>query len=105
MIELSPDGEIIAIRFNNRSTAPITDVPYSDMENYYNAYRKFSDIINDSSMAVNFKLKPGESFVVDNTRVLHSRTAYSGSGNRWLQGCYVDKDGLLSKIYTLSKKI
>ena len=105
MIELSPDGEIIAIRFNNRSTAPITDVPYSDMEDYYNAYRKFSDIINDSSMAVNFKLKPGESFVVDNTRVLHSRTAYSGSGNRWLQGCYVDKDGLLSKIYTLSKKI
>jgi len=105
MIELSPDGEIIAIRFNNRSTAPITDVPYRDMENYYNAYRKFSEIINDHSMAVNFKLKPGEAFIVDNTRVLHSRTAYSGSGNRWLQGCYVDKDGLLSKISTLSKKV
>ena len=27
MIELSPDGELIAIRFNNRSAAPITDVP------------------------------------------------------------------------------
>jgi|TARA_Y100000310_G_scaffold193546_2_gene193483 gamma-butyrobetaine dioxygenase len=105
MIELSPDGEIIAIRFNNRSTAPITDVPYSDMENYYSAYRKFSEIINNHSMAVNFKLKPGEGFIVDNTRVLHSRTAYSGSGNRWLQGCYVDKDGLLSKISTLSKKV
>ena len=105
MIELSPDGEIIVIRFNNRSTAPITDVPYKDMENYYNAYRKFSEIINDHSMAVNFKLKPGEGFVVDNTRVLHSRTEYSGSGNRWLQGCYVDKDGLLSKISTLSKKV
>ena len=59
MIELSPDGEIIAIRFNNRSTAPITDVPYKDMENYYNAYRKFSEIINDHSMAVNFKLNAG----------------------------------------------
>ena len=104
MIELSPDGEIIAIRFNNRSTAPITDVPYKDMENYYNAYRKFSEIINDHSMAVNFKLEPGEGFITDNTRVLHSRTAYTGSGNRWLQGCYVDKDGLMSKISTLSKK-
>ena len=104
MIELSPDGEIIAIRFNNRSTAPITDVPYKDMENYYNAYRKFSEIINDHSMAVNFKLKPGEGFITDNTRVLHSRAAYTGSGNRWLQGCYVDKDGLMSKISTLSKK-
>ena len=105
MIELSPDGEIIAIRFNNRSTAPITDVPYRDMENYYNAYRKFSEIINDHSMAVNFKLKPGEGFITDNTRVLHSRTAYTGSGNRWLQGCYVDKDGLMSKISTLFKKV
>ena len=105
MIELSPDNEIIAIRFNNRSAAPITDVPYNDMENYYKAYRKFSEIINNPSMAINFKMKPGEGFVVDNTRVLHSRTAYSGSGNRWLQGCYVDKDGLLSKIFTLSKKL
>ena len=105
MIELSPDSEIITIRFNNRSTAPITDVPYNDMENYYKAYRKFSEIINNPSMAINFKLKPGEGFVVDNTRVLHSRTAYSGSGNRWLQGCYVDKDGFLSKIFTLSKKL
>ena len=105
MIELSADGEIIGIRFNNRSTAPIIDVPYNDMENYYKAYRKFSEIINDPTMAVSFKLKPGECFVIDNTRVLHSRTAYSGAGSRWLQGCYVDKDGLLSKIFTLSKKI
>jgi len=104
MIELSPDGELIAIRFNNRSSAPITDVPYEDMENYYKAYRTFSDIINDSSMAVKFKLKPGECFIVDNTRVLHARTAYSGTGKRWLQGCYVDKDGLLSKISTTTMK-
>jgi len=104
MIELSPDGELIAIRFNNRSSAPITDVPYEDMENYYKAYRAFSDIINDPSLAVNFKLEPGECFIVDNTRVLHARTAYSGKGKRWLQGCYVDKDGLLSKISTIIMK-
>ena len=104
LIELSPDGEIIAIRFNNRSTAPITDVPYKDMNNYYRAYRKFSDIINKNSMAVNFKLNPGECFLTDNTRVLHSRASYSGIGSRWLQGCYVDKDGLLSTISTLKSK-
>ena len=33
-IELSPDGELIAIRFNNRSAAPIVDVPYDDMADY-----------------------------------------------------------------------
>ncbi|MDP6784973.1 MAG: gamma-butyrobetaine dioxygenase [Alphaproteobacteria bacterium] len=101
LIELSPDGELIAIRFNNRSAAPITDVPYDIMEDYYKAYRAFADIINDQTMAVKFKLNPGDCFVLDNTRVLHARTAYSDSGSRWLQGCYADKDGLLSKISTM----
>ena len=103
MIGLTPDNELIAIHFNNRSVAPIVDVPFKDMLNYYKAYRKFSDIINNPTMAVNFKLNPGDSFLVDNTRVLHARTPYLAKGSRWLQGCYTDKDGLLSKISTLSK--
>ena len=103
MIGLSPDSELTAIHFNNRSVAPIVDVPYEDMLNYYKAYRKFSDIINHPTMAVNFKLNPGDCFIVDNTRVLHARTAYLTAGSRWLQGCYADKDGLLSTISTLSK--
>lgn len=98
MIELAPDGELIAIRFNNRSAAAITDVPFDDMADYYAAYRRLGEIIDDSSMEVTFRLAPGESFVVDNTRVLHARKGYSGVGTRWLQGCYADKDGLLSKL-------
>ena len=101
MIGLTPDNELITIHFNNRSVAPITDVPYHDMLSYYKAYRKFSNIINDPKMAINFKLNPGDCFIVDNTRVLHARTAYFKHGSRWLQGCYVDKDGLLSTISTL----
>ena len=102
MIALSPDGELTGIHFNNRSIAPITDVPYNDMLNYYKAYRKFSLIINDPKMAIKFRLNPGECLMVDNTRVLHARESYSGYGCRWLQGCYIDKDSILSKILTLS---
>lgn len=98
MIELAPDGELVAIRFNNRSAAAITDVPYDDMAAYYAAYRRLGEIIDDTSMEVTFKLSPGESFLVDNTRVLHARKGYSGAGSRWLQGCYADKDGLLSTL-------
>jgi gamma-butyrobetaine dioxygenase len=98
MIELAPDGELIGVRFNNRSTAAITDVPYEDMAGYYAAYRRLSEIIDDDAMEVTFKLAPGESFIVDNTRVLHARKGYSGTGSRWLQGCYADKDGLLSTL-------
>jgi gamma-butyrobetaine dioxygenase len=98
MIELGPDGELIAIRFNNRSAAAFIDVPYHDMAGYYAAYRRFAAIIEDPAMEVTFKLQPGELFIVDNTRVLHARKGFSSSGTRWLQGCYADKDGLLSTL-------
>jgi gamma-butyrobetaine hydroxylase len=98
MIELGPDGELIVVRFNNRSAAAFTDVPYEDMEGYYAAYRRFARIIEDPAMEVTFKLQPGELFIVDNTRVLHARKSFSSSGTRWLQGCYADKDGMLSTL-------
>lgn len=104
MIELAPDGELIGIRFNNRSTAAITDVPFADMAMYYEAYRRFGEIIDDEAMEVTFRLEPGECFVVDNTRVLHARKAYSGEGTRWLQGAYADKDGLRSTVASLEAR-
>jgi gamma-butyrobetaine hydroxylase len=104
MIELAPDGELQAVRFNNRSTAAITDVPFEAMADYYAAYRRLGEIIDDPAMEVTFKLSPGECFIVDNTRVLHARKGYSGSGKRWLQGCYPDKDGLLSTLAALERE-
>jgi gamma-butyrobetaine dioxygenase len=104
MIELGPDGELIAIRFNNRSAAAFRDVPYQAMEAYYAAYRRFAELVEDPEMEVTFKLKPGELFIVDNTRVLHARKSFSGSGKRWLQGCYADKDGLLSTLAAIEEE-
>ncbi len=105
MIELGPDGELIAIRFNNRSAAAFTDVTYEDMEGYYAAYRRFAAIIEDPAMEVTFKLRPGELFIVDNTRILHARKGFSSSGTRWLQGCYADKDGLLSTLAAIEHEM
>ena len=101
MIELAPDGELIGVRFNNRSMAAAVDVPFDDMADWYAAYRHLGEIIDDEAMEVTFRLEPGEAFIVDNTRVLHARKAYSGTGTRWLQGCYADKDGLRSKLAAL----
>lgn len=104
MIELAPDGELVGIRFNNRSAAAITDVPFDDMADYYAAYRRLGELIDDTSMEVTFKLSPGECFIVDNTRVLHARKGYSGAGSRWLQGCYADKDGLRSTLAAIEQE-
>lgn len=101
VIELSPDGELQTIRFNARSAAPLVDVPFEAMDHYYRALRRFSQLVDDEAMQVVFKLAPGEAFIVDNTRVLHARKGYSGEGSRWLQGCYADRDGLLSTLAAL----
>jgi gamma-butyrobetaine dioxygenase len=36
--------------------------------------------------------------------VLHARKAFSGTGKRWLQGCYADKDGLLSTLVAIEEE-
>ena len=104
VIELGPDGALLAVRFNNRSAAPFVDVPYDVMPDYYAAHRLFAEILERPAMRVAFRLAPGELFIVDNTRVLHSRTAFTGTGSRWLQGCYADKDGLLSTLAALEEQ-
>ena len=105
IIELSSNGELLAIRFNNRSMSAVNDVPFDKMENWYSAYRRLGEIIDDPNMEISFRLNPGEAFIVDNTRVLHARKGYSGTGKRWLQGCYSDKDGLNSAFYSLEKAL
>ena len=101
IIERGPDGEVIAIRFNNRSLAAVTDIPFDQMERWYAALRRLGEIIDAPDSAVEFRLAPGEAFIVDNTRVLHARKAFSSGGSRWLQGCYADRDGLLSTLASL----
>ncbi len=103
IFELGPDGELLAVRFNNRSAAPFVDIPFDEMKLFYRAYRVFATCVDNPDFSVRFKLAPGEAFIVDNVRVLHARTAFHGSGKRWLQGCYADKDGLRSTLAVLDR--
>jgi len=105
MIELGPDGELISVRFNNRSAAAFTDIPYDAMAEYYAAYRRLAELIEDPALSFRFRMEPGDLFIVDNLRVLHARDAFTGSGERWLQGCYADKDGLLSTLAALEEEM
>jgi gamma-butyrobetaine dioxygenase len=103
ILELGADGELIAVSFNNRSAAPFTDIPYAEMAGYYAAYRRLAELVEAPELSVRFRLEPGDLFIVDNLRVLHARTAFTGQGGRWLQGCYADRDGLLSTLAVLEE--
>ena len=102
MINVDDHGRVIEVRFNNRSLAPL-DIAMADAPAFYDAYRRFAECLFDPDAALSFKLEPGELFAVDNRRMLHGRTAFSSAGQRHLQGCYVDMDGLLSRLAVLER--
>jgi [2-(trimethylamino)ethyl]phosphonate dioxygenase len=99
LIELDTEGEVIAVRYNNRSAAPF-DLPEEIVVPFYAAYRRFGRLLHDPEALVGFRLAPGDLFIVDNRRVLHGRRGFS-AGRRHLQGAYADKDSLLSRLSVL----
>jgi gamma-butyrobetaine dioxygenase len=103
MIGLDPYGRVREIRFNNRSMQPVRLRP-ADAEVFYDAYRAFADVLNRPQQQVVLRMQPGDCVIFDNTRLLHARTGFEGpAGERHLQGCYADLDGLESTLAVLRR--
>jgi gamma-butyrobetaine dioxygenase len=95
LIAVDPRSRIRGIRYNNRSAQP-PQLLYPEAVEFYAAYRCLARLIADPSAQLRLRLGPGDCLVVDNTRILHARTGFSGTGSRHLQGCYADLDAVES---------
>ena len=124
LIALNPRGRIACVRLNNRSMQPLR-LPSAQTEAVYAAYRAWTAIVARPEFALGLRLAPGDCLIFDNTRILQARTAFAaasppapptpppspgaaaspGSGERHLQGCYADLDGLLSTLAVLRRAI
>ncbi len=103
MIVLDDEGSIREIRAGNFLKGPFT-IPTKQMKSFYDAYCHFHRMLSEERFLVRFLLSPGDLQVFDNRRVLHAREAFDpDSGNRWLHGCYVDTDEILSRIRVLER--
>jgi gamma-butyrobetaine dioxygenase len=96
MIEQNSAGAVRALRVNDRALAAQPGASWR------NAYHTFSEILADPAAQLRLTLEVGDILIFDNRRILHGRTAYSGAA-RWLQGCYADIDGLLSRLAVLER--
>ncbi|NKB67312.1 MAG: DUF971 domain-containing protein [Candidatus Latescibacteria bacterium] len=103
LIALDHQGQFAGVRFNNRSIAPFR-LPADQMAPFYRAYRTFTQRLESPQFQIRMRLAPGDLMLFDNTRLLHGRTAFSGAGQRHLQGCYVDPDGLYSRLGVLARQ-
>jgi gamma-butyrobetaine hydroxylase len=102
LISLDARGSVSAVHYNSRSPAPF-DLDEDLVQPFYDAYRKFVGLLGSAELQIQFKLAPGDLFIVDNERVLHGRTGFSAAGQRHLQGCYADRDGLRSRLAVLNR--
>ena len=103
LIEVNDNDQIVKVRFNNRSIAPI-NIDKHKMKAFYQAYQHYAEILTRDSIMIDFKLTQGQLVLFDNTRVFHARKAFSTSGSRWLQGAYADVDSLYSLQSVLSRQ-
>jgi gamma-butyrobetaine dioxygenase len=86
---ISPIVTITEHTFQIRSsyfTAAPYRLPFDEMESWYRAHDRFVRILR--AHRYRFALRPGDTLIYDNHRMLHGRTAFSGP--RWVRGVYFD---------------
>jgi len=103
VVVLGPDGLPAALHVNNRSKGIPVGTPEA-VEEWYEAYFALLSLLERPEAEVVYRLEPGQLIVFDNLRVLHGRRGFSGEGVRRLQGCYADRDALLSRLAVLGRR-
>ncbi|KAK9374651.1 uncharacterized protein V1513DRAFT_445559 [Lipomyces chichibuensis] len=93
-------GELIQVRWNNddRSTMDRWEGGDPDVEviRFYEAIRKWHEIVTRRETEYWFKLRPGRALIFDNWRVMHGRSTFDGE--RRLCGAYISMDDFESRM-------
>ena len=84
---------LVRVMYNNTDRAAFRR---SDEENtrFYNAYRRLGRRLLSPEIALKYAMRPGTTLIVDNWRVLHGRTAFTG--HRVLTGAYINREDVES---------
>ncbi|XP_028404275.1 gamma-butyrobetaine dioxygenase-like isoform X2 [Dendronephthya gigantea] len=75
---------------------------------FHDAYHELMKILYAPENTVDYHMSPGQIAVIQNTRVLHGRTALdttAGPLKRWIQVTYMDWDAVFSKLRVLQRKL
>ena len=103
LIQLSCDGAVTGVHYNNRSIAPLR-LSLDDTQAFYGAYRKFALLLRDPAFQLKFRLRGGDLVLFDNQRILHGRTPFSSAKHaRHLRGCYLTRDSVYSESALLRR--
>ncbi|KZF19744.1 trimethyllysine dioxygenase [Xylona heveae TC161] len=90
-------GELIQVRWNNDDRATMDEWENEeDVERWYDAARKWANILRREESEYWEQLQPGRPLIFDNWRILHGRSAFTGK--RRLCGGYINRDDFISRL-------
>ena len=104
VIRLDERGRVSELRVAPFLRAPL-DLPFDRVEEAYRVLRLFYRTLAEPAFQMRFDYRPGDLVAMDNRRLLHGREAYrQEGGERWLQGCYGEREELLSRLRILARR-
>jgi len=98
LFRVNDHGDVIQVSFNNHDRAPFR-LENDLMVKFYDAYKIFHNLANDSSRQFEFMLDPGKVLTFDNWRLLHARSSLTGY--RQLCGGYHNREDFESKLRSI----
>ncbi|MEO1331666.1 MAG: TauD/TfdA family dioxygenase, partial [Pseudomonadota bacterium] len=102
-IGLDRAGRYVEVRVGPFLRGPQAERP-ERMAELYRAIRAITRLARDPAFQTQYAYAPGDLVLFDNRRLLHGRTAYDGAqGARWLQGVYLERDELYSRLRMLRR--
>ncbi len=105
MLAVDSQGSLTRIRFNNWLRSSLK-VPEELVVPMYQAIAALWTLLRDPRYHLNLKLNPGELIAYDNNRILHGRKSFDPhSGERHLQGCYMNMEDLDSALRVLDRGV
>jgi gamma-butyrobetaine dioxygenase len=103
LITLTKDSDFNDIRFSMAAMGTV-DVDSKKMKKFYEAYYLFAKLLHNKKFKIDFRLESGDIFCFNNRRILHGRTSFDpNSGNRHLQGYYLERDEILARLNYFNK--
>jgi trimethyllysine dioxygenase len=94
------DLRLHQIRYNNHDRSAMPHGSIEQSERFYDALRTWHRLLTDTQNEFWTKMQPGRPVIVDNWRVLHGRSGFTGY--RRLCGAYINWDDYQSRLSMLT---
>lgn len=103
VVALDHRGELAEIRLLH-ALRTMPEVAEGATDAAYAALRLFTEVSTEPAFAIRSRFEPGDLVMFDNRRILHGRDRFDPNrGARHLQGCYIDRDDVHSRLRILQR--